>query len=191
MLGLDAASAGASSGTVVKEPHYGFSFRLPISWKQVPLDGGDVKSLLNAATHDDPALANSLDSEIVSQASKGMKVFAIGPVSGAGAPTVNVIVLSAAGSPSGRPFAQAAVAEAKIEYVQLSATSYQASVVTNQLGTTAMGSYDLSTSGTGGHQFGIQYFVRHKSHIDVITVTTASKASTQSAAKTIVKSWRW
>jgi hypothetical protein len=169
LLALDAASAGASSGTVVKESHYGFSFRLPNSWKQVPLDGGDVKSLLNAATHNDPALASSLDSEIVSQASKGMKVFAIGP--------------------SGRTFAQAAVAEAKIEYVQLSATSYKASVVTNQLGTTAMGTYDLTSS--GGHQYGIQYFVRHKSYIDVITVTTANAASTQSAAKTIVSSWRW
>ena len=42
-------SAGASSGPVIKQPQYGFSFTLPADWKQVPLDGSDVTALLNAS----------------------------------------------------------------------------------------------------------------------------------------------
>jgi hypothetical protein len=40
----------------VKEPKYGFTLTLPNHWKVVPLNGSDVKSLLNSATHDNPSL---------------------------------------------------------------------------------------------------------------------------------------
>ena len=45
MLILWETGAGASSGAMVKEPQYGFSFHLPANWKQVPLDGSDVTAL--------------------------------------------------------------------------------------------------------------------------------------------------
>jgi hypothetical protein len=187
---LGAPNAGASSGALVKIPQYGFSFRLPNGWKSVPLNGGDVKSLLNAATHDDPSLSNALDSQVVSETSKGMKAFGIGPISNGAAPDVDVIVISAAGSPSGREFASAGVTEAKIEYAQIGAVHYKASVVNDRLGEAATGTYQLKGKSLG-IQYGAQYFVRHKSHIYVVTVTTPSAASTQSDAATIVDSWKW
>ncbi len=186
---MGATSAGASSGALIKDPRYGFSFRLPSGWKSVPLNGGDVKSLLKAATHDDPALANALDSQVASETSKGMKAFGIGPISNGTASDVNVIVLSAAGVASGREFASEGVTQAKIEYAQVGAVHSKVSVVNNQLGEAAMGTYQLKTK--SGIAYGTQYFVRHTSHVYVITVTAPSAASTQSSAAIIVNSWKW
>jgi hypothetical protein len=187
---LGGTGAGAASGVAISEHQYGFSFTLPANWKQVPLNGSDVTALLNAATHDDPALASSLDSEVTSAASKGMKVFAIGPVSGSSVPNVNVIVSSSAGAPTGREFAQEAAAEAKIELTQVNASHVKTSVVTNRLGTTAKATYQLAFKGAIP-QFGEQFYVQHKAYIDIVTVTTSSTAATQSNAQRVLNSWHW
>jgi hypothetical protein len=190
LLVLAATSAGASSAVTIKNSQYGFSFSVPANWKQVPLNGSDVKALLNAATHDDPSLTNALDSEVISASSKGMKVLAIGPVQGLSSPNVNVIVTSAAGSPSGRAFAPAAIAQAKIEFAQVSATHVKTSIVSNRLGNVARVTYELSTK-TSGTEYGAQYYARHKSNLEIVTITTSSQASTQSDSQLIVNSWRW
>ena len=143
LLVLGDASAGASSGVVIKEPQYGFSLTLPVNWKQVPLNGNDVTALLNAETHDDPALTNALNSEVTSAAAEGMKVFAIGPVAGSTVPNLNVIVTSSAGVPTGSAFAPVAVAEAKIELTQVGASHLKTSIVEDRLGTSARATYEL------------------------------------------------
>jgi hypothetical protein len=181
--------AGASSGTGVKEPQYGFSFTLPAGWKQVPLDGSDVTKMLNAATHDDPALASALDSEVTSGAAKGTKVFAIGPLAGSAVPNVNVIVTPAAGAPTGRAFAQAAAAQAKVEFAQVDASHIKTSIAKTHLGATAEATYELNVKSAS--EFGEQIYLRHGTNVDIVTVTTSSPASAQSNAKIVVGSWRW
>jgi hypothetical protein len=188
-LVLGETGASASSGTVVKEPQYGFSFNLPVNWKQVPLDGSDVTALLNSASHDDPTLANALGSEVTSGAAKGMKVFAVGPLAGSTVPNVNVIVTSSAGAPSGRAFAQAAIAEAKIEFTQIGATHLKTSIVNNHLGSSAEATYELDLKSSA--QFGEQFYLRHGAHVDIVTITTSSHAATGSNAQFIMNSWRW
>jgi hypothetical protein len=190
LLLMGDTSAGAASGVVIKEPQYGFSFTLPSNWKQVPLNGSDVTALLNAETHDDPTLASALDSEVTSAASKGMKVFAIGPVVGLTVPNANVIVTSSAGAPTGSAFAQEAVAEAKIEMTQVGASHLKTSIVKNRLGTSAQATYELNLQNTGP-EFGEQFYVQHKSYVEIVTVTTSNLTSTQSNARLIVDSWRW
>jgi hypothetical protein len=182
--------AGASSGTVVREPQYGFSFSLPTSWKLVPLDGSDITALLNAATHDDPSLASALDSQITAEATKGMKVFAIGPVSGSVAPNVNVIVTAPGQSiPTGNEFAREAVAEAKIEMSQIGAGHSKAFVVKNRLGDIAEATYTLNLKGTT--EAGVQLFAHHGPDLDVVTVTTSSPANSKAIANDVVNSWHW
>ena len=183
-------SAGASSGVVIKEPQYGFSFTLPSNWQQLPLNGSDVTALLNAATHDDPTLANALDSEVISAASKGIKVLAIGPVVGSTVPNANVIVLSSAGAPTGSAFAQEAVAEAKIELAQVGASQIKTSIVKNRLGTSAQATYELNLK-TTAPEFGEQFYVQHKSYVEIVTVSTSNLTSTQSNGQLIIDSWRW
>ena len=189
LLASGEMSASASSGVVIREPQYGFSFNLPAKWKQVPLDGSDVTALLNAATHDDPSLANALDSEVTSAASKGIKVFAIGPVAGSTVPNVNVVVTSSAGAPTGRAFAQAAIAEAKIEFTQVGASHLTTSIIENRLGTSAQATYELTIKSTV--EYGHQFYVQHGAHVVVVTITTSNPTSSQSNAQFIVDSWRW
>jgi len=190
LIVLGATGAGALSATVIRDSQYGFSFSVPSNWKQVPLDGSDVTALLNAATHDDPSLTNALNSEVISESSKGMKVFAIGPIEGTATPSVNVIISSAAGSPSGRAFSSAAVAEAKMEFTQLGAHHIETSIVNNRLGDAAKVTYQLSVK-TLGQQYGVQYYVRHKSYLAIVTLATPSLASSQSDARLLVNSWQW
>jgi len=190
LLLMAEAATGASSGVAVSEHQYGFSFTLPANLKQVPLNGSDVTNLLNTATHDDPALANALDSEVTSAAAKGTKVFAIGPISGSSVPNVNVIVSSSAGVPTGRAFAQEAATEAKIELAQIKALHVKTSVVTNRLGATAEATYEIDVKGSSP-QFGEQFYVQHKAYVDILTVTTPSSTATRSNAQRIVASWHW
>jgi hypothetical protein len=190
LLLMGELSAGASTGIVIKGPQHEFSFTLPAGWKQVPLNGSDVTALLNAATHDDPALANALDSEVTSAATKGMKVFAIGPVVGSVASNVNVIVTSSSGAPTGSAFAPAMVAEAKIELTQLGGSHLKTSIVKNRLGTAAQVTYQLNLKNVST-EFGEQMYVQHKSSIDIVTVTTSNPTSSQSTARSITSSWQW
>ena len=189
LLVVGASSAAFSAGTVVKEPQYGFSFALPAGWQEVPLDGSDVTALLNIATHNDPSLTKALGSEVSSAPSKGMKVFAIGPAAGSSAPNVNVIVVSSAGTPTGRSFAPAAIAEAKIEFAQLGVRHIKSSIVNNHLGRAAQVTYELTLNGI--HEFGDQFYALHTSHVDIVTVTTGSVASSEADARIVVNSWRW
>ena len=189
LLMLGASGAASATGTVVKEPQYGFSFTLPTGWQEVPLNGSDVTALLNIATHNDPSLTKALGSEVSSAPAKGMKVFAIGPATGSSAPNVNVIVASSAGTPTGRNFAPAAIAEAKIEFTQIGARHIESSIANNRLGRTAQVTYELNLDGV--HEFGDQFYALHNSHVEIITVTTGSFANSQADARTVVNSWRW
>ncbi len=190
VFALGEGSAGATSPSVVSEPTYGFSFTLPAGWKQVPLNGGDVTALLNAAVHNDPTLANALSGEVSSAASKGMKVFAVGPVSGSTVANLNIIVTSSSGAPTGNAFAPAAVAEAKIGLAELRASDPKTSVVHNRLGTVAEATYELTLKGSPA-QFGTQFYVLHGSHIEIISVTTSSRSGSQADARAMVNGWRW
>jgi hypothetical protein len=185
---LVSSSAGAA-GPQVKEPKYGFTFTLPTSWKTVPLNGGDIKSLLNSATHNDPSLSSALSAQVKSAVEQGVKVFAIGPENNGSIPNVSVIDGSAAGSPKGSAFPQAAVTQAKISLTQVGAIHIQAAVVKNKMGDTAEVVYELPLK-TGTVE-GAQLYVQHKSSVVVMTVTTTSSASSQAAARSIVKSWKW
>ena len=182
-------AAAASTGTVVQEPQYGFSFALPAGWQQVPLNGSDVTALLNIATHNDPSLTKALGSEVSSAPAKGMKVFAIGPATGSSAPNVNVIVASSAGAPTGKNFAPAAIAEAKIEFTQVGASHIKSSIANNRLGRAAQVTYELNLNGL--HEFGDQFYTQHNSHVEIITVTTGSSASSAADGRIVVNSWRW
>jgi hypothetical protein len=185
-----AASASAGSQVQIREPQYGFTFALPANWRQVPLDGSDITNLLNTATHDDPSLANGLSAEVTAGASKGMKVFAIGPVMGSSVPNVNVIVASSAGEPTGRQFAESSVTDAKIEFAEIGAQQIKASVVHTRLGVAAEVTYVLNIK-NAAQQSGTQLYLQHNSHIDIVTATSPNAANSQSNMQLVIKSWRW
>lgn len=186
LLSLGATSAAASSGVVVKEPQYGFSFTLPVSWKQVPLDRvNGVTTLLNDQSHNDYAFTHVPNGEFSSAVSKGTKVFAIGP----SGDNLSVLVVSSVGNLPESIFAPGVAAAAKSELTQASASHIKTSIVNNPLGRSAQVTYELNL--LGGHEFGDQFYVQHNSNVEIVTVTTGSLAASQSNGRLIVNSWRW
>jgi hypothetical protein len=69
------------------------------------------------------------------------------------------------------------------------ATKIKAAVVKDQMGTTAEVLYELPLA-TGTSE-GAQIYVLHKSHVVIMTVTTASSAQSQVTARSLVKGWKW
>jgi hypothetical protein len=189
VLAAGTANAGSGSGSAIHEPKYGFSLKLPSQWNKLPLDGSDITSLLNTATHNDPTLANALSTEVRQATKQGIKVFAIGPLLAGSVPNVSIATESSAGSPSGSVFPPAAAVQAKISLAQAGAEQIETSVVHNRLGSAAQVRYTLPLK--TGTVHGVQFYVRHTSRIVIITVTTLKAASSQSAARVMVNSWRW
>jgi hypothetical protein len=173
----------------VKEPKYGFTLTLPNHWKVVPLNGSDVKSLLNSATHDNPSLTGALTQQVEAAVAQGVKVFAIGPESNGSVPNVNIISTSAASAPKGSAFPPAAVVQAKLSLTNVGATGIRSAVVKNQMGDTAEVVYELPLK--SGTVEGAQVYVQHQSRVIVMTVTTTSSAQSQATARSFVKGWKW
>jgi hypothetical protein len=182
-------SSSAASRPSVKEPKYDFSMSLPAKWTTIPLDGSDITSLLNSATHDDPTLSNALNSQVKAATKQGIKVFAVGPVSGTTVPNVSVADQSASGAPSGNAFPPAAAVEAKISLGEAGAKGIKTSTIHDRLGDVAQVVYSLPL--TTGTVDGVQLYAEHRSRIVIMTVTTSSPATALSAAHTIAGSWRW
>lgn len=183
------SDSAAASGPAVKEPKYGFSLTLPPKWTTIPINGSDITSLLNSATHDDPSLANVLSTEVKAATAQGIKVFAVGPLAGTSMPNVNIAAESSSGEPSGKAFAPAAAVQAKISLTEAGAKAVKTSVIHDRLGTAARVLYALPLK--TGTVYGVQFYAEHTSHIAIMTVTTSSASTSLATADTIEASWRW
>jgi hypothetical protein len=173
----------------VKESKYGFTLTLPAKWTTVPLNGSDISSLLKSATHDDPALANSLNSQVAAATKEGIKVFAVGPLTAGFVPNVNIAVQSSSGAPSGSDFPAAAAVQAKISLGEAGAKQIKTSVLHDRMGAVAQVLYRLPLK--TGTVDGLQLYVEHGPHIAIVTVTTPSEALGRSISRTLTASWHW
>jgi hypothetical protein len=181
--------AGAATGPTVRVPQFGFSLTLPPSWTEIPLNGSDITSLLNSATHDDPTLANALSAEVKSATTHNIKVFAVGPVVGTSVPNVSIAVGSSAGAPSGKAFPPAAVVQAKISLSQAGARQIKTAVIHTGLGSTARVAYALPLK--AATVYGVQYYAEHGSRVAILTVTSTLAATSLAAARTMAGNWHW
>ena len=71
------------------------------------------------ATKNDPSLTNGLSAQVRQAAAQGIKIYAIGPTSGAFIPNLNIAIESSAGQPTGQAFLSAIDADAKIELSEI------------------------------------------------------------------------
>ena len=51
--------------------------------------------------------------------------------------------------------------------------------------------YNLSVKLSGVPAQGLQLYLKHKSHIDIITFTSTTKSTNLAAAKVVEDSWQW
>ena len=183
-------SAHPASGQLVREPKYGFTLRLPAQWNPIPLDGSDITSLLNTATHDDPSLTNALDTQVKSATAQGIKVFAVGPLAGTFVPNVNVIMQSSAVVPGGKgAFLGSVTVQAKISLGEAGIKKIRSTTVHDAMGSVVQVSYTLPLK-TGDAQ-GVQIYAEHGSRLAIMTVTTSNSGQSLSLARAIAGSWRW
>jgi hypothetical protein len=187
-----AGSAAAATGPRVIEAKYGFSFSLPPNWRQVPLTGSDVDSILDQATKHVPGLRNALSAQIQQAEVQGLKVFALGPVEGDFFPNINVSVQSSSGEPTGKAFLAAADAQAKIALTQVGVDNLRTSDTRLPFGPALEASYILHVKDAAIRTVvGVQLYVEHKAHIYVVTISGPTTSANQPVVRTLEASWRW
>jgi hypothetical protein len=198
MLASDVAGASWAAASVrpvdngghARVTASGFSLLLPSGWNSVPLNGSDVTQLLNAATANDPSLTSALSAEVKQAASHHIKVFALGPARGSSVTDLNVVVEPAAGLPSGKAFATAAVPEAKQALAQIGASHLVATVARTPLGTAALVTYQLPLKSVGS-VVGLQVYVLRASHLYIIAFSGPTLGGDRTVARSVERSWHW
>jgi len=193
VVGLLMASSAPAGAATVSEAQYGFTFSLPSNWTQIPLNAKDIGAIIGAAAKGDPALENVLDQQAVAATKKGLKVFAVGPISGGFFPNLNVGVTSAMGAPTGSAFVSLMMAEVKITLTEAGATHVDAAPAHLPLGPAVQAGYQLKLSVTAHPVLvhGLQFYVEHGSRLYVITFSGTTPAEYQPAAHEVVTSWHW
>jgi hypothetical protein len=185
-----AGSAHTAPGKLVREQKYGFTLRLPAQWNPIPLDGSDITSLLNTATHDDPSLTNALSSQVKSATAQGIKLFAVGPLVGSFVPNLNVIVQSSVAVPGGKgAFLAAVTVQAKISLGEAGITKITSATVHDAMGAVVQVSYTLPLKTGDAH--GVQIYAERGSRLVIMTVTTSTPSQSLTDARAIAGSWHW
>ncbi len=144
---------GAVASKRVNESKYGFSFDVPDSWKQIPLNGSDVSGLLDQAVMADSGLKTSLTKEVRSAAKNGIKFFAIGPVVDNLATDVNIIVTSSAGHPDNSSYLGIADSQIEVNLTEAGGKGFKTSVIHIPFGKEleVSGNLPVSLTGTSAH----------------------------------------
>ncbi|HTT89263.1 MAG TPA: hypothetical protein VMF65_06875 [Acidimicrobiales bacterium] len=192
-LGVTAAMGVPAVAATVSLVQYGFSFSLPPKWTQIPLDSSDISSLISAATRGDPALENVLDQQVVQASKKGLKVFAVGPISGGFFPSLNVAVASAASMPSGPNQYSLMASEVKIILTEAGATEMKVATAHTHLGEVVQASYKLEVK-SASHTvpvYEMQSYVVHGPRLYVVTFAATTAAGTATEARVVEGSWHW
>jgi hypothetical protein len=183
------ASASASAATAtsnrVTNTKYGFTFKLPVGWREVPLNSKDLSAILGQAAKASPSLKKSLTDQVQGAASKGLKVFAFSsiPEGGNFFPNLNVGVYNSA------PSLSAIDAQAKIELTSSGGTAITTKSVHLALGPALQASYTLPLSTTT--IYGTQDYVVHGGRTYIITFSATEKPVEANAAMTTMTSWRF
>ena len=185
------AAQSAATSTRVNESKYGFSFTLPPKWEQIPLNGRDISGILDQALKADPAMKGSMTKEVQAAAKNGIKFFAIGPVLDQFASNLNIIVTSSAGYPNNSSYYGIADSQIKINLTEAGFKDLKTSLVHLPFGKEIEATYELPSSLSGVPADGLQLYVKHKSHFEVITFTSHSSSVNQAAAEILEQSWKW
>ena len=163
------AQCAASATTKVSEAKLGFSFSLPNHWQPIPLNGSDIKGLLDLATKADSSLKSTLSSEIKHAEQQGVKFFAVGPVTHHSLPNVNIIEESSSGVPTGKAFFQQGV-EIKLQMTSSGFKNVKTNDVTLGFGKVVQATYAITSALTSRTVHGDQFYILHKSHLFIVCV---------------------
>jgi len=187
---LTAGTSGASSQTI-KEPKYGLTFTLPNRWERIPLTGSDVSGLLDLLTKSDPSMKGTLTTQVKQAAKEGIKIFAVGPITGQFASNMNVIVEPQVTGPSTPGYFDELGVEVKLNLTNAGMKEVKTSKVHWSQGDAVQATYTLHLATLNASVKGIQDYVWHKGRIYVVTFSASTFATDKSVAKIVSNSWHW
>jgi hypothetical protein len=190
MLGIGVLPAGAS-GPTMKDSKFGFSFSMPNGWRQIPLTKSDISGLGDLLAKDDPSMKILIENQIKNAGQEGIKDLAFGPISTLFASNINVVVEPAAGPSSGSAYFDAEGLEAKLGLSSVGMSHIHTSTVTLPIGKELQATYTLPRKDGPKGASGLQLYVRRKSHLFIVTITSSTSSRDRSTALVVEKSWRW
>jgi hypothetical protein len=189
---ISATTKSVPVANTVNESQYGFSFSLPSTWKAIPLSGSDAAALLAAGKSIDPSLANVLDSQLTQAVKQGLKVYAVGPVSGAFFPNLNIGIEPSSGAPTGQEFLSAMDAEVKVVLTEAGMRDLKTSDVRLPIGNALQATFKLPVKTTSSvTDIGVQLYLEHGPNVYVITFSSLSMSLDQAVSHVVETSWRW
>ena len=187
---LTAGTSGASTQTV-KEAKYGLTFTLPSRWERIPLTGSDVSGLLDLITKSDPSMKGTLTTQVKQAAKEGIKIFAVGPITGQFASNMNVIVEPQVTGPSTPGYFDELGVEVKLNLTNAGMKEVKTTKVRWSQGDVVQATYTLHLTTLNASVKGIQDYVWHKGRIYVVTFSASTFATDKSVAKIVSNSWHW
>jgi len=188
---LTSTSSWGAPGLVVKDQKDGFSFSLPSQWKLVPLSGNDIGYFLKEASKGNATLKAAMTAQVRAAIKEGIKNFAVGPIAGNFLSNISVIVESGKDVPSGKAFYTAAQAQLQVDLVADGYQDLKLNVVHIPLGEALEAMYVLTNKSLGVSTAGLQLYIRHKTHVFIVTISTHSHSLDKSLLKTVGASWKW
>jgi len=186
-----AAVPVGAAGARINVSKYGFSFVVPANWTQIPLDGAKVNDILNKALKADPALKASFVKEVEEAPTNKTVFLAIGPVLDDFATNINIIVSSAAGYPDNNSYFAIADSQIKSDLTGGGFEGITVSVVHLPFGKELEATYTAPLATSGSYVYGLQLYIKHKAHIEIVTFTSSSQSADLAATDTLVNSWNW
>jgi hypothetical protein len=187
-LVLSLSLPAGAAGTKIRDSTYGFSFTLPKSWIRIPLNGGDISGILASATKNDPSLKDVLSRQVRAAVKDGIKVFVFGPAHDGFFSNVSVYVTSSKGQLSGTPFLHSTDAQVKVAYAEAGFKDVATSITRLSMGQVLIATYRISKVSPAYIE---QIYVEHKTHVDIVTLTTTSLTQDQALLQMVDHSWSW
>ncbi len=190
VLGTALPAAAAS----VSYPQYGLSFSLPKGWTSIPLKAKDIGALLTQAAKADPALKGALSQQVSAASKKGLKVFAVGPLTGGFFPNFSIAMVYDPSLPTGSSFTSLMKMEVELELTKAGASAVTASAGVTPLGRAVEVGYVLHLQASAGRQPGVdgyQLYVEHGPRLYILTFTASSAAMDHATAAVVERTWKW
>ncbi len=187
---LSATVTASAAGTTITVAKDGFSFTLPSTWIQIPLSKNALSSAYDEVSKRDPSLKNILSKDVTSALKTGTKALVVGPVENGFLSNVSVYVASSKSLPSGKAFLSGMGTQLEETYPGYKFRDLKISIKRLAMGSVVNATYRPPTSlkSTG---YIDQIFIDHKTHYEIVTVTTSSLTTDKKVLKELAGSWVW
>lgn len=136
-------------------------------------------------------MKGTLTTQVKQAAKEGIKIFAVGPITGQFASNMNVIVEPQVTGPSTPGYFDELGVEVKLNLTNAGMKEVKTSKVHWSQGDAVQATYTLHLATLNASVKGIQDYVWHKGRIYVVTFSVSTFATDKSVAKIVSNSWHW